>query len=522
MEYVSDMSPVAAPPPPQLRSPSYSRSPSPLPPATYAAPSTVQKKSDFLSVMEHVTHPGDMVSLSRKSSRNHGVSTDNHNQPLTPAISSRRDGALRSRSNSEPDATSNERDKEREKEKRGKASRPASPLEPISDVVVPIASWRDKVQEEYEAGYRSHSSRRHHKRIESDVEVRAMAPSDEEDMEEQTRGVRRKDRNGSRKVVKAYDTDGEEQHIKNGVRRKDSRKEQRYEEEGGEVREIRRKDRNGSRKDRVIDGDMLVNKDMERSRRKQQQHHQRGNSDARTKEDEEAAGQDDQRGRNGEDREKESRARSKSRPREPIVKQPSTDSSSTVNKDQIETQVQESTLYTSTTTGGQQHNRSKSRNETVEYLQNKIGSKRELIKELIKSSTPIPVNQIIKPLVTNAINSNNYNTSVTHVDLPRAIDVQTGNDTKFGSFNAIKKLSVHIASDYGLMLHFLDWSRRNDANEPLVAFRLEDAEQGSYEKKSGGLFSRKQGPDWLQESHENGAKVRGRLSLGVGIRGVSR
>jgi hypothetical protein len=96
-------------------------------------------------------------------------------------------------------------------------------------------------------------------------------------------------------------------------------------------------------------------------------------------------------------------------------------------------------------------------------------------------------------------------------------------DARFGSFNAIKKLTVHVASDWGLMLHFLDWSRPNGANEPLVAYRLEDGERGAFEKKSGGthLFSRKQEMDWLQESHENGAKVKGRLSLGVGIRGVS-
>lgn len=492
------MSPLAPPPLP-ARSPGQSRSASPLPPAF----SSTQKKGDFLSVMEHVPHPGDAVSLSRKSSRNNGF-TENHTQPMTPTIPSRRDGGL-SRSNS-ANAAFNDRDKERERERKGKASRPASP-EPVLEV----QGRRDKMQEEYEAGYRSRPSRRHHRRMESDVEVRTWAPSDEEEVEDQTRGTRRKDRNGSRKV-KAYDTDGEE--YTKELRRKESRKEKTNEEEG-EGREIRRKDRNGSRKDRVMDEDTSNSKEAERSRRKQ---HQRENSDARAKENEEAAMHEDRRGRKVEDREKEIRARSKSRPREPVVKQQSTDSNTA--RDEHETQTQDPTSFASTG----QHNRSKSRNETVEYLQNKIGSKRELIKELIKASAPIPMNQMMKPLVPNAINSNIYNNSVTHIDLPhlpRAIDVQTGDDTKFGSFNAIKKLSVHVASDYGLMLHFLDWSRRNDANEPLVAFRLEDVEQGSYEKKSGGLFSKKPGPDWLQESHENGAKVRGRLGLGVGIRGVS-
>lgn len=225
------------------------------------------------------------------------------------------------------------------------------------------------------------------------------------------------------------------------------------------------------------------------------------------------AEQDDRKGRRMvEEREGESRARSKSRGREPS-KQQGTDelTSRGAKPDTVSISLGPITLT-----------RTRSRTEGdagMDAPTSRTASRRELIKELIKGSAPNSVNP---PTYQKAPTPAPLPYSVPVMDPPRGIEVPGMDDARYGSFNAIKKLTVHVASDYGLTLHFLDWSRRNDANEPLVAYRLEDGVQGAYEKKaSGHHFSRKQGMDWLQESHENGAKVKNRLSLGVGVRGVS-
>lgn len=101
-------------------------------------------------------------------------------------------------------------------------------------------------------------------------------------------------------------------------------------------------------------------------------------------------------------------------------------------------------------------------------------------------------------------------------------------DCDYGSLYAVKKFTVHHAPPHmPNTLHFLDWSLRNDNNEPLVAYRIQAIENfvahgaAQHTTQFVPLGEKSSVNDWLLDSHENGAKLRGKLLLAAGVAGVS-
>ncbi|MCO5549755.1 hypothetical protein L7F22_003228 [Adiantum nelumboides] len=81
------------------------------------------------------------------------------------------------------------------------------------------------------------------------------------------------------------------------------------------------------------------------------------------------------------------------------------------------------------------------------------------------------------------------------------------------SFNATKKLIVqHAPASEPNTIFFIDMAQMDELGNPLVAFRLHADPMSN----PGELKVNKKGHDWLMQSHETGAKLKGRLWLSSG------